>query len=278
MHDVSPFAPADTNPAKITSKITGQVTNQDKNVSFDQDEPSSCRRTIFHTDGRATSVTLPSPHPGQPTKPDTAPDGGPTIPAHYDSCATKSPRPRKHEDLSIVHDTPVCQPECLNEKHDPGDGNRDMSQKDLPRIQNILFAVAVILLTGFSAHMLTVANAQQNPFVGTWSTTQANGAISAYVDYFPNGTMHLAGPVSSPSGGTILHECGRYQVNPAQSTIQFVFTSYAPYLPGENGPGNINQPQVLGYQFANPNLLVFSDGSRYVRQPGGNPWPAPNGC
>jgi hypothetical protein len=140
-----------------------------------------------------------------------------------------------------------------------------------------LSAVASVLFVGLPLQML-VANAQQNPFVGTWSSTQASGSITAYVDYFENGTLHLSGPVSSPTGGSILHECGAYQFNPAQSTLQFVFSSYGPITPGEPGPLDLNQVKVLQYQFPNPDLLLFSDGSRYVRQPG-NPWPMPrNGC
>jgi hypothetical protein len=141
-----------------------------------------------------------------------------------------------------------------------------------------LSAVASVLFVGLLLQMIA-ANAQQNPFVGTWSSTQADGSITAYVDYFENGTLHLSGPVSGPRGGYYLHECGAYQFNPAQSTLQFVFRSYGPILPGEPGPFiNLNQVKVLQYQFPNPYLLLFSDGSRYARQPG-NPWPMPqNGC
>jgi len=140
-----------------------------------------------------------------------------------------------------------------------------------------LFLFSALQFVALVAQLMP-ASAQQNPFLGTWSTTQANGRITAFVDFFANGALHLSGPVTGPSGGYIFHECGTYHFNPAQSTYEVVFTSYFPILAGEPGPNNLNIPLRLQYQFPNPDLLIFSDGGRYVRQPS-NPWPVPpNGC
>jgi hypothetical protein len=67
----------------------------------------------------------------------------------------------------------------------------------MPGLVKKLSAVVGILFVGLPLQMLA-ANAQQNPFVGTWSTTQASGGITAFVDYFENGTVHLSGPVRVP--------------------------------------------------------------------------------
>jgi hypothetical protein len=134
-------------------------------------------------------------------------------------------------------------------------------------------------------HACTVAGlapavAQQNPFVGTWSTSlmTPNGAgMTAYVDFYPNGTVHLSGVVTG--GGMVMHEWGDYRVDPARSIVSYVFRAYGPqtYANGFPAPRppNINQPVTVGYQFANPYHVIFSDGAVYIRQPG-NPYPAPN--
>ena len=142
----------------------------------------------------------------------------------------------------------------------------------MPGLAKTLSAFACVLLAGLSAQT-RAAEAQENPFIGTWSTTQSNGniTVSAFFDYFPNGTLHMSGPVSSQTGGFIFHECGNYLFNPAQSTLSFVFRTYTA-LPGEPAPPNIGQVQSVQYQFPNPNEFLFSDGTRYVRQPS-NPWP-----
>ncbi len=140
-----------------------------------------------------------------------------------------------------------------------------------------LAAGAVLLLLAFAQS----AVAQQNPFVGTWSTSLRlpNGSgYSAFVDFYPNGALHLSGVVTS--GGQPLHLCGSYRFD--QMVLQTVFTAYAPHLCAmgmcEPPPLPLNQPMNAQYQFPNSNVLVISDGTHYVRAPG-NPFPLPpSGC
>jgi hypothetical protein len=125
------------------------------------------------------------------------------------------------------------------------------------------------------------ARAQQNPFVGTWSTSLrlSNGSgFAAYLDFYPNGALHLSGVVTGV--GQPSHLCGSYQFN--QTTLQTVYTAYTPRLcagPVCDPPAiPLDQPFVEQYQFPNPNELLTSGGSRYVRAPG-NPFPLPpTGC
>ena len=137
----------------------------------------------------------------------------------------------------------------------------------------------VLVATLFAALMsgAVPAAAQQNPFVGTWSTTQARGNITAYVDFYANGALHLSGVVTG--GGQPSHVCGSYRFN--QSTVEIVYNSYTPRVCGPMACDPMvpmNQPQMLGYQFPNPNELQFSDGSLYVRARS-NPFPLPaTGC
>jgi hypothetical protein len=144
------------------------------------------------------------------------------------------------------------------------------------RSVNAAHVVIAILLAGLLSRP-TPAAAQQNPFVGTWSTTQARGNITAYVDFYANGAIHLSGVVAS--GGQPAHVCGTYGFN--QSAVQIVFNSYTPRVCGLMACDPMvpmNQPQTLGFQFPNPGVLQFSDGSVYVRAPS-NPFPLPpTGC
>jgi hypothetical protein len=136
---------------------------------------------------------------------------------------------------------------------------------------------AVLLLLAFAES----AGAQQNPFVGTWSTSNRlpNGSgYAAFVDFYPNGALHLSGVVTN--GGQPSHLCGSYQFS--QMTLQTMFTSYSPHLClgaiCEPPPIPLNQPMSAQYQFPNPNELLLSDGTHYVRAPS-NPFPLPpNGC
>src|SRR5579862_3871744 len=106
------------------------------------------------------------------------------------------------------------------------------------------------------------AGAQQNPFVGTWGTSMRlpNGSgYAAYVDFYPNGALHLSGVVTN--GGQPLHLCGSYQFN--QTTLQTVFTAYSPHLclggVCEPPPIPLNRPVNGQYQFPNLNELLISD-------------------
>ena len=125
------------------------------------------------------------------------------------------------------------------------------------------------------------AAAQHNPFVGTWGTSVVlrNGSgYSAFVDFYPNGALHLSGVVTS--GGQPTHLCGTYQYN--QTMLITLFTSYTPKLCAmgvcEPPPLPLNQATTASYQFPNPNELLTSDGTHYVRQPA-NPFPLPStGC
>jgi len=125
------------------------------------------------------------------------------------------------------------------------------------------------------------AVAQQNPFVGTWGTSMMlpNGSgYAAFVDFYPNGALHLSGVVTS--GGQILHMCGAYQFD--QTILETVFNAYTPHLCSmgmcEPPPLPLDQPISSQYQFPNPNELLVSDGTHYVRQPS-NPFPLPpTGC
>jgi hypothetical protein len=139
------------------------------------------------------------------------------------------------------------------------------------------------IVLGMLAALVTSAlpaAAQQNPFVGTWGTSLMlpNGAgYSAFVDFYPNGALHLSGVVTN--GGQPVHLCGSYQFN--QTTLITVFRSYSPKRCSmgicEGPPLPLNQPMTVTYQFPNPNELVTSD-AHYVRQPS-NPFPLPpTGC
>jgi hypothetical protein len=136
------------------------------------------------------------------------------------------------------------------------------------------------LFAALAACPMPVA-AQQNPFVGTWGTSLVlpNGAgYSAFVDFYPNGALHLSGVVTS--GGQPVHLCGSYQFN--QTTLVTVFRDYTPKMCAmglcEGPPLPLNQPMTATYQFPNPNELITSDGTHYVRQPS-NPFPLPpTGC
>jgi hypothetical protein len=122
----------------------------------------------------------------------------------------------------------------------------------------------------------TPATAQQNPLVGIWSTTQAQGHITAYVFFAANTALELVGEVTS--GGQVSHVCGNYKWN--QTAVEMVYTSYTPKVCalGACDPMvPLNQPRTLGYQIAN-GVLVFSDGSRYVRQSTAPAYLQPNGC
>jgi hypothetical protein len=135
----------------------------------------------------------------------------------------------------------------------------------------------VLLLLAFTES----AAAQQNPFVGTWGTSLRlpNGSgYAAYVDFYPNGALHLSGVVTN--GGQPVHLCGSYQFN--QTTLQTQFTAYSPRLClggiCEPPPLPLNQPMTSQFEFPNANELLMSDGTRYVRAPS-NPFPlSPNGC
>jgi hypothetical protein len=136
---------------------------------------------------------------------------------------------------------------------------------------------AVLLLLALAES----AEAQQNPFVGTWSTSVRlpNGSgYAAFLDFHPNGALHLSGVVTN--GGQPLHLCGSYRFN--QMTLQTMYTAYSPRLClggiCEPPPIPLNQSMIAQYQFPNPNELLISDGTRYVRAPS-NPFPLPpNGC
>jgi hypothetical protein len=126
-----------------------------------------------------------------------------------------------------------------------------------------------------------LAGAQQNPFVGTWSTSLRlpNGSgYAAFLDFYPNGALHLSGVVTN--GGQPLHMCGSYQFN--QTTLQTTFMAYSPHLcvggMCEPPPMALNQPMAAQYRFPNSNELLISDGTHYVRAPA-NPFPVPpTGC
>jgi hypothetical protein len=146
--------------------------------------------------------------------------------------------------------------------------------------------IAGLFAVVFSASL--PACAQQNPFVGTWSSSlmlpQGGGGV-AYLDLYPDGTFHLAAESAGPPGsgvssGFVWHFCGRYQFN--QSVLETTYLAYSPHLCGmgmcEPPPVPLNRPQMSGYTFPNLNELQLSDGTHYVRAPA-NPFPLPpNGC
>jgi hypothetical protein len=137
-----------------------------------------------------------------------------------------------------------------------------------------MFAVLTML-----AIQVVAAAAQQNPLVGTWSTSTVvpRGAMTAYVDFYPNGALHMSGVVTG--GGQPIHEWGTYRIDPTRSILQYVFHSYGPQHCAmgicEPPPFNINHPVTVGYQFPNAYQVYFSDGSAYTRQRF-NPFPDPN--
>jgi hypothetical protein len=144
-------------------------------------------------------------------------------------------------------------------------------------MRKTIFAAAVSV--GALLAPLSSAAAQDNPFVGIWSTSVVTwgGGMAVLVDFYPNGRLHLSGLVTA--GGEPLHEWGTYQVDARQSVLRYVFQAYAPRkcINGycEPGPPNINVPVVVQYSFPNPNQVIFSDGAVYVRQRS-NPYPDPN--
>jgi hypothetical protein len=141
--------------------------------------------------------------------------------------------------------------------------------------------IIVALLFAALGSRPTPAVAQENPFLGTWSTSQktlSGDPITAYFDFYANGAVHIGGV--APKTGSVTHLCGSYQFN--QATVQFTFSSYTPRVCGLAACDPIgiplNTPIQRGYQFPNPNLLIFSDDARYVRE-SANPFPLPpTGC
>jgi hypothetical protein len=158
----------------------------------------------------------------------------------------------------------------------------------MPKLLTATHVIAAILFAAFVTHAVPAAAQETNPFVGTWGTSQMlqnGGSGTAFMDVYANGTFHLAAlaagpPGSNVSSGQVWHFCGTYQFN--QTTLQTMYTGYSPHLCSmgvcQQPPVPINQPQTLQYQFPNPNELILSDGTHYVRQPS-NPYPLPpNGC
>jgi len=115
-------------------------------------------------------------------------------------------------------------------------------------------------------------NAQQNPFIGTWSIPVATpqGLNEGFLDFNEDGSLHLSGVQ-----GQVFHLYGRYQFDPGQQTLSYSFQTQCGPNPGcYPAPPPYNQRIVVSYQFLNPSVATFSDGGRIVRQPR-NPYPPP---
>jgi hypothetical protein len=148
-------------------------------------------------------------------------------------------------------------------------------RKSTAAVQFAVYVMFAVLPGG-----LAPAAAQQNPFVGTWGSSLVllNGSgFAAFVDFYPDGGLHLSGLVTN--GGQPLH-LGNYQFD--QTQLQTTFIEYTPKLclmgMCEPPPIPLNQPTITQYQFPNPNELLLSNVDHYVRQPV-NPFPLPPaGC
>lgn len=143
--------------------------------------------------------------------------------------------------------------------------------------QGLISAVLAVTALAGALAIGTPVSAQQNPLVGIWSTTQAQGHITAYLFFAANGALELVGEVTG--GGQVSHVCGVYKSN--QTEVEMVYTSYTPKVCalGACDPMvPLNQPRTLGYQIVSPGVLVFSDASRYVHQQTAPAYLQPNGC